>query len=123
MTGKLGTVSRIPPLRALLDGSGLLHYADDSMHPGSGVRFFEIGRGRAGFRNETPAGQFRKTEHLTPVPLHQQLSEPRLEFPALLRNGKVVLRHLHDSPVLTFPDSACWLLRKRPAFRPESVRE
>jgi hypothetical protein len=33
---------------------------------GSGVRFFEIGRDRAGFKNETPSGQFRKTEHLTP---------------------------------------------------------
>jgi hypothetical protein len=46
---------------------GLLHYLCDSMHPGSGVRFFEIGRGRAGFKYETPSGQFRKTEHLTPV--------------------------------------------------------
>jgi hypothetical protein len=37
------------------------------VHPGSGVRFFEIGRDQAGFKNETPSGQFRKTEHLTPV--------------------------------------------------------
>jgi hypothetical protein len=38
-----------------------------TMHPGSGVRFFEIGRDKAGLKNETPAGQFRKTEHLTPI--------------------------------------------------------
>jgi hypothetical protein len=37
-----------------------------SERQGSGVRFFEIGRVRVGFKNETPAGQFRKTEHLTP---------------------------------------------------------
>jgi hypothetical protein len=45
----------------------LLHYDYYSMHPGSGVRVFEIDRGRAGFKNETLSGQFRKTEHLTPV--------------------------------------------------------
>jgi hypothetical protein len=33
---------------------------------GSGVRFFEIGWDRVGFKNETQSGQFRKIEHLTP---------------------------------------------------------
>jgi hypothetical protein len=33
---------------------------------GSGVRFFEIGRDKAGHKNKTASGQFRKTKHLTP---------------------------------------------------------
>jgi hypothetical protein len=61
-----------PDLRGCLDGRGLLHHVWSFKEfrccdrQGSGVQFFEIGRDRSGFKNETPAGQFLKTEHLTP---------------------------------------------------------
>jgi hypothetical protein len=61
-----------------------------AIDPGSGVRFFEIGRNRAGSVNETLSGQFRKTEHLTPDALTRLLTRFTLQRISLVHVEGVV---------------------------------